>query len=191
MSIFLAAPLHRLRFALPACVLACAQVSACANPAPSGGPEAPYRLAPGLAVCFCPSSHKTAALFTRAQLDAMLASAPCTSRGDGAEERARDWSGRCLQAVAEAGLDFEKEAVVYVARYFPSGSITGSLEVSGLKEGVLTLEVRRHESPPPWTPDLGFWKAVLVVDKGRVRRISTDDGWGKPLLLDIGNPLQP
>ncbi len=118
MSIFWAAPLPRLRSLLPVCMLACVQASACAKPAASVGPQAPYRLAPELSVCFCQSSHKTAVLSSRAQLDEWLASAPCTSRGDGAEERAREWSGRCLRAVAEAGLDFEKEAAM--AKYYAS-----------------------------------------------------------------------
>ncbi len=78
--------------------------------------------------------------------------------------------------------------MVYLARFFSSGSIKGSLEISGPEEGVLTLTVRRHEPPPPWTPDLGFFGAVLVVDKARVHQISTDDGWGNELLLPTGGP---
>ena len=70
-------------------------------------------------------------------------------------------------------------------RFFSSGSITGSLHISGPEDGVLTVEIRRHTPPPPWTPDLGFFSAALVVDRTQVKQIRTDDGEGNEVVLVV------
>lgn len=148
----------------------------------------PYRIAQELGACFCPSSHLNSVISSRARLDEMIGSRPCTSRGDGAEKRAKIWGDRCLDAVSRAGLDFERGALVYVGRFFSSGMISGSLEVSALRNGVLTLRIRQHRPQGPLTPDLGFFAKALIVDKTRIGQIKIDDGKGGQVLLSVGAP---
>lgn len=153
---------------------------------PRSSPKTPFRVAQGLTACFCPSTHANVVISSRAELESMIASAPCTSRGEGAEERAKAWGDRCRRAIAQSGLSFERDALVYVARFFPSGMITGSLEVSGPDNGVLNVAIRRHQPKGPLTPDLGFFQAALVVDRSRIRQILTDDGAGHAVRLQVG-----
>jgi hypothetical protein len=145
----------------------------------------PYRIEAGLAACFCPSNHANQLLSTRTQVDELIAGAPCTSRGDGAEERARAWGDGCQRAISAAGVDFTREAVLYVGRFFSSGMIRGSLTVSGPEDGVLKVEIVRHQPPGPLTPDIGFFRTALVIDKGQVSRTSTDDGHGNAIVLPL------
>jgi hypothetical protein len=84
-----------------------------------------------LTACFCPADHQTAVVSSQTQLDELMDSAPCTTRGDGAEERAKAWGTRCRMEVSKAGLDFERDALVHVARFCSSGMTKGSLVVSG------------------------------------------------------------
>ena len=160
-----------------------AMLAACA---PSEMPErGPYRIVPSLSICFCPSNHSNVVYSSREQWQRMLDSAPCTSRGDGAQERAEAWSQRCREAVSESGLNFDTEAVVFMNRFFSSGSIKGSLHISGPEDGVLTVEIRRHMPPPPWTPDLGFFSVALVVDRTQVKQIKTYDNEGNEVVMVV------
>jgi hypothetical protein len=145
----------------------------------------PWRLVQELTACFCPSNHAQTVIASSAQLDSMSDSAPCTSRGDGAEERARAWGERCRRAVADAALDLDTHALVYVARFYSSGMIRGSLEVSGPESGTLTLEMRRHQPDGPLTPDLALFAWALVVDKALVREARVVDPTGAAIVLPV------
>ncbi len=150
-----------------------------------------YRLSPSLTACFCPSTHANTLLSTRDELETMLAGAPCTSRGEGAETRARQWADRCQGLIDAAGIDFGREALFFTHRFFSSGMIRGELAVSGPDQGVLTVTVKRIEPPAgPLTPDLGTFSQVLVVDKAQVKVIKTDDGGGNAVLLRVAT-LRP
>ena len=145
----------------------------------------PYRLVPRAAACFCPSDHTSVVISSRAQLETILDAAPCTSRGEGAEERAEAWSERCWRELDAEELDFDTEALLYLGRFFTSGMITGSLEISPPEDRVLPVEIVVHRPDGPLTPDLGFKGVALAVDKSRIRQIRTDDGRGNPLVLDV------
>jgi hypothetical protein len=181
----LPAPCRFSALRIPSLALAVGLVMLAACAASEKPARGPYRVEPTVSICFCPSNHSNVVYSTKKQWQTMLDSAPCTSRGDGAEERAEEWSRSCREAVSRSGLDFDTEAVVYMNRFFSSGSITGSLHISGPEDGVLTVEIRSHMPPPPWTPNLGFFSVALVIDKTQVKQIKTYDINGSEVVLAV------
>jgi hypothetical protein len=117
-----------------------------------------------LTACFCPADHQTAVVSSQTQLDELMDSAPCTTRGDGAEERAKAWGTRCRMEVSKAGLDFERDAL-------------------------LTLGIRHHRPGGPLTPDLGFFRSALI-DKTRIRQLKIGEGKGHVVLLPVEGPTR-
>lgn len=86
---------------------------------------------------------------------------------------------RLRAAVREAGVDFEREALLLIGTFYGgTGMAKARLAVSGPEGGTLTAAIAVTVPPPPLTPDVAHFRFALAFQKAGVQRVAVVYGAG-------------
>lgn len=150
---------------------------ACSSGASSPGapPAGAYRELPALTQFSyaCLTGNGTYILLrSEGELEELLALSKARRDCLGEPERLR-------AAVREAGVDFEREALLLIGEFYGgTGMAKARMSVSGPEEGTLTATIAVTVPPPPLTPDVAYFRFALAFEKAGVQRVAVVYGAG-------------